>query len=95
VLGSRRASGACRFQVEFLAGAPPNMRGEQPVCALHGPEASTEVAMLAMLRSPSLRALPLLPALLQPPLTTPRNCAVQGERRKPRMLPCICDRFLY
>jgi len=71
------------------------MRGEQPVCALHGPEASTELAMLAMLHSPGLRALPLLPALLQPPLTTARDCAVQGTRRNPRMLPCNCRCLVY
>lgn len=52
--------------IEFLAGRPAGLRIGQAVCALHGPEAATELAMLALLRSPELRRLPLLPALLQP-----------------------------
>ena len=53
--------------MEFLSGRPPGLRHGQAACALHGPEASSELAMLAVLRSPALRSLPLLPALLRPP----------------------------
>lgn len=59
---------ACnRFAIEFLAGQPPGLRNGLAACALHGPEASSELAMLAVLHSPALRSLPLLPALLRPP----------------------------
>ncbi|KAK9844143.1 hypothetical protein WJX81_005799 [Elliptochloris bilobata] len=55
-----------RFEIEFLAGRPAGLRSGQAVCALHGPEAASELAMLAVLRSAALRRLPLLPALLRP-----------------------------
>ena len=75
-----------RFEIEFLAGRPPGLRNGLAACALHGPEACSELAMLAVLRSPALRSLPLLPALLRPP---PAVAAGSGKHAS-HCVPCLC-----
>ena len=58
----------CRFEVEALCPVPQSLRKRQPCYALQGPEAATELQMIAALRSLSPDSLPLLPSLLGPPL---------------------------
>ena len=55
----------CRFEVEFLSSRPPTIGRSTQVYALKGPNASTELSLLDLLRSnDALHRLPLLPALL-------------------------------
>lgn len=53
-----------RMQIELLAGVPSYLDRKQPVYAIHGPNAATELAMLATLQALSPLTLPCLPALL-------------------------------
>lgn len=53
-----------RMQVELLAGVPLHLERKQPIYAIHGPNAATELAMLATLQALSPLTLPCLPALL-------------------------------
>lgn len=57
----------CRFEVEALCPIPQSLRKKQPCYALQGPDASTELQMIAALKSLSPDSLPLLPSLLGPP----------------------------
>ena len=57
----------CRFEVEALCPVPQSLRKKQPCYALQGPDASTELQMIAALKSLSPDSLPLLPSLLGPP----------------------------
>lgn len=57
----------CRFEVEALCSTPQSLRKKQPCYALQGPDASTELQMIAALKSLSPDSLPLLPSLLGPP----------------------------
>ena len=50
-----------------MAQPPPNLCRSQTVCALHGPTAATELAVLDALTGLSSASLPLLPALLSFP----------------------------
>ena len=52
------------MQIELLAGVPSQLPRKQAVYAIRGPNASTELAMLATLQALSPAALPCLPALL-------------------------------
>lgn len=52
------------MQVELLAGMPSYLQRKQVIYALRGPNAATELAMLATLQALSPTALPSLPALL-------------------------------
>ncbi|BDA40874.1 Protein ZGRF1 [Coccomyxa sp. Obi] len=61
-----------RFEVELLCAAPANLRRKQQVFALHGPEASTELAMIFTLQTLSTTKLPIMSALLQP-ITTDQS----------------------
>ena len=58
----------CRFEVEALCPVPQSLRKRQPCYALQGPDAATELQMIAALKSLSPDSLPLLPSLLGPPL---------------------------
>jgi hypothetical protein len=58
------------MEVEFLSRTNPALQdGAQQVYALHGPDASLELSMLRALMQLRDDALPVLPALLQPPPT--------------------------
>lgn len=52
------------MQIELLAGVPSHLKRKQAVYAIRGPNAATELAMLAALQALSPAALPSLPALL-------------------------------
>jgi hypothetical protein len=65
-----------RFEIEFLGPRPPSLGRSQPVYALKGPDASTELSLLDLLRSPALPALPLLPHLM--------GCAAAAPGGPPR-----------
>ena len=47
---------------------PPSKDGAQQIYALHGPDASPELSMLKALMQLKEAALPILPALLGPPV---------------------------
>ena len=53
--------------MEALCPPPHSLRKKQPCYALQGPDASTELQMIAALKSLSPDSLPLLPSLLGPP----------------------------
>lgn len=55
----------CRFEVELLCSEPPNLKRKQQVYALQGPDAATELAMLATLQHVTVQSLPILPALMR------------------------------
>lgn len=57
----------CRFEVEFLSARPPGLGRSQPVFAIRGPEASTELSMAELLQGITPQALPLLPHILGRP----------------------------
>ena len=67
-LGSKAAvcPCACRLQVELLGAVPLHLHRKQSVYAIHGPNAATELAMLATLQALTPSTLPILPALLSP-----------------------------
>lgn len=52
------------MQIELLAGVASHLQRKQAVYAIRGPNAATELAMLATLQALSPAALPSLPALL-------------------------------
>ena len=52
------------MQVQLLAEEPLQLQRKQRVYAIHGPNAATELAMLATLEALSPASLPALPALL-------------------------------
>lgn len=52
------------MQIELLAGMPSQLQRKQAIHALRGPNAATELAMLATLQALSPTALPCMPALL-------------------------------
>ena len=62
----------CRFEVETLCTPPQALRRRQACYALQGPDAATELQMLAALKALSPESLPLLPALLGVPLAPTR-----------------------
>ncbi len=62
----------CRFEVEPLCPLPQNIRKKQQCYALQGPDGGTELQMIAALKGLSPEALPLLPALLDPPREAPQ-----------------------
>lgn len=52
------------MQIELLAGVASHLHRKQAVYAIRGPNAATELAMLATLQALSPAAMPCLPALL-------------------------------
>ena len=67
-----------RMQMELLAGVPSYLERKQAIYAIHGPNAATELAMLATLKALSPLTLPCLPALLsckENPHTAVGECA--------------------
>lgn len=69
-----------RFEVEPLCAQPQSIRKKQPCYALQGPDAATELQMIAALKGLSLEALPLLPSLLGPPRGAPRPQGPSGQQ---------------
>lgn len=57
----------CRMQIKLLSDAPPRLQRKQSIYALHGPNAATELAMLATVSGLDPTSLPVLPALLKKP----------------------------
>jgi len=52
------------MEVELLGPRPPGLTRSQPVFALHGPNAATELGAAALLQGVQAGTLPLLPSLL-------------------------------
>ena len=81
---TRRAYGtdgecdACRMQIQLLSDAVPKLQRKQSIYAIHGPNAATELAMLATLQGMDAASLPALPALLS---CKPSAAAVNHSRQ--------------
>ena len=54
-----------RMQIKLLSDNPPRLQRKQSIYALHGPNAATELAMLATVSGLDPASLPVLPALLK------------------------------
>lgn len=57
----------CRMQMKLLSDPIPRLQRKQNVYALHGPNAGTELAMLATIDSLDPASLPIMTSLLQKP----------------------------
>jgi hypothetical protein len=53
-----------KFEIEFLSSKPSTLGKSTPVYAIKGPNASMELSILDLLKSPGLAALPMLGAIL-------------------------------
>ena len=67
-----------RMQIKLLSANPPRLQRKQSIYALHGPNAATELAMLATVSGLDPTSLPVLPALLK---ATPTPCAPPSGTR--------------
>ena len=52
------------MQLQLLSDSPPKLQRKQSIYAIHGPNASTELAMLTTLQELDAANVPALPALL-------------------------------
>ena len=52
------------MQIQLLSDSPPKLQRKQSIYAIHGPNATTELAMLATLQGLDAANIPALPALL-------------------------------
>ena len=77
--------------MELLCAVPANLRKKQQVYALHGPDATTELAMISTLRSLKALKLPLLPALLQPNSGTDEHAAASAAPDEAASCSEACD----
>ena len=72
-----------KFEIEFLSSRPSNLGRSTPVYAVKGPNASIELNILDVLKSPSLAALPLLKSILG---ATPLSFNPDDLNKSPRTL---------
>lgn len=59
------------MQIKLLSANAPRLQRKQSIYALHGPNAATELAMLATVSGLDPASLPVLPALLKAPCAPP------------------------
>ena len=81
---------ACRMQIELLAGVPSHLQRKQAVYAIRGPNAATELAMLATLQALSPAALPALQALLSCKDSSPMTLGDHAHHAIHSMLAAYC-----
>ncbi|KAK9809918.1 hypothetical protein WJX72_001732 [[Myrmecia] bisecta] len=70
-----------RMEIEFLSGQPSDLKRSQPAFAIHGPDASLELSIVAALQDLHPSSLPVLPALLgsSPAPADPRPPVEEGQ----------------
>ena len=79
-----------RMQIELLAGVPPHLQRKQAVYAIRGPNAATELAMLATLQALSPAALPSLPALLSRKDSSPMTLGEHAHHASHSVIAAYC-----